>query len=300
MRTEHPGAEGATHRRGAQFFEGVLRHGKAVMGLAALLAAAGALALFALPRDLFPDLALPSVQVLIQSPGRDAAELEVGIGQRVEQALQGVPDVRRVVTTLQPGVVQVVVAFEPGADAFRTRLLVAEKIASVSGEFPEGTSAPLLTSAAGRLQEIQELVLEGPAIDPMKLRDTAVQLVVPRLQSVPGVARIELLGGEERQLQVALIPERMRLMGVGLEQVLTALEGSERDRGAGILELRDKLAFVTYASLAASPEEARRLPVHTAHGLVALGDIAEIREAQGFRLGLARYQGFEVVSMRVI
>jgi cobalt-zinc-cadmium resistance protein CzcA len=300
MRTEHPGAEGATHRRGARFFEGILRHGKAVMGLAALLAAAGALALFALPRDLFPDLALPSVQVLIQSPGRDAAELEVGIGQRVEQALQGVPDVRRVVTTLQPGVVQVVVAFEPGADPFRTRLLVAEKIASVSGEFPEGTSAPLLTSAAGRLQEIQELVLEGPAIDPMKLRDTAVQLVVPRLQSVPGVARIELLGGEERQLQVALIPERMRLLGVGLEQVLTALEGSERDRGAGILELRDKLAFVTYASLAASPEEARRLPVHTAHGLVALGDIAEIREAPGFRLGLARYQGFEVVSMRVI
>jgi cobalt-zinc-cadmium resistance protein CzcA len=214
--------------------------------------------------------------------------------------LQGVPGVHRVVTTLQPGVVQVVVAFEPRADPFRSRLLVAEKIAAVAGEFPPGTSSPLLTSAAGRLQEIQELVLEGPAIDPMKLRDTAVQLVVPRLQSVPGVARIELLGGEDRQLQVALIPERMRLMGVGLEQVLAALEGSERDRGAGILELRDKLAFVTYASLAATPEQARRLPVHTAHGLIALGDIAEVREAPGFRLGLARYQGFEVVSMRVI
>jgi cobalt-zinc-cadmium resistance protein CzcA len=293
-------ADGERHHRGVLFFAGVLRHGKAVMGLSALLGAAGALAFFALPRDLFPDLALPSVQVLIQSPGRDAAELELGIGQRVEQALQGVPDVRRVVTTLQPGVVQVVVAFEPGADPFRTRLLVAEKIAGVAGDFPPGTAAPLLTSAAGRLQEIQELVLEGPAIDPMKLRDTAVQLVVPRLQSVPGVARIELLGGEDRQLQVNLMPERMRLMGVGLEQVLAALAGSERDRGAGILELRDKLAFVTYASLAASPEQARRLPVHTAHGLIALGDIAEVREAPGFRLGLARYQGFEVVSMRVI
>jgi len=270
------------------------------MGFSVLLAIAGLLALLALPRDLFPDLALPSVQVLIQSPGRDAIELETSIGQRVEQALQGVPDVRRVVTTLQPGVVQAVVAFEPGADPFRTRLLVAEKIASVSAEFPPGTAAPLLTSAAGRLQEIQEVVLAGPTIDPMKLRDTAIQVVAPRLQSVPGVARIEILGGEDRQLQVALMPERMRLMGVGLEQVLAALEGSERDRGAGILELRDKLAFVTYASLAGSPAEARRLPVHTAHGLVALGDIAEVREAPGFRQGLARYQGFEVVSMRVV
>jgi cobalt-zinc-cadmium resistance protein CzcA len=193
-----------------------------------------------------------------------------------------------------------VVAFEPGADPFRARLQVGERIASLDPVFPEGTEAPLLTSAAGRLQEVLELVLEGPSIDPMRLRDTAVQLVVPRLQSVPGVARVELLGGEERQLQVAIVPERMRLHGVSLDQVLAALEGSERDRGAGILEVRDKLAFVTYAGLAASPEEARRLPVHTAHGLVALGELAEVREAPGFRMGLARYQGFEVVSLRVV
>src|SRR4029079_19529543 len=119
-----------------------------------------------------------------------------------------------------------VVAFEASADPFRSRLLVAERIASVSAGFPEGTEAPLLTRAARRLQEIQELVLEGPAIDPMKLRDTAVQVVVPSLQSVPGVARVELLGGEERQLQISLVPERMRLHGVSLEQVMAALEGS--------------------------------------------------------------------------
>src|SRR5688572_30992083 len=106
--------------RGSRFFEGVLRHRVLVLGFSLLLATAGAFAWLALPRDLFPDLALPSVQVLIQSPGRDAVELELAIGQRVEQALQGVPGVRRVVTTLQPGVIQVVVAFEAGADPFRT------------------------------------------------------------------------------------------------------------------------------------------------------------------------------------
>ena len=286
--------------RSVRFFEAVLRHGAAVLGVSLLLGAAGLLASGALKRDLFPDLALPSVQVLLQSPGRDADELEIAIAQTTEQAIQGLPDVRRVVSTVQPGIVQVVVAFEPGVDPFRSRLQVAERIASVSGRFPAGTEPALLTSAAGRLQEIQELVLEGPAVDPMELRDTAVQVVVPRLQSVPGVARVELLGGEERQLQVSLVPERMRLHGVSLEQVLTALEGSERDRGAGILEVRDKLAFITYASLAAGPEEARKLPVHTAHGLVALGELAEVREAPGFRMGLARYQGFEVVSMRVV
>jgi cobalt-zinc-cadmium resistance protein CzcA len=283
-----------------RLFEGVLRHSGAVLVASALLAATGLLAALNLKRDLFPDLALPSVQVLIQSPGLDVNELEIAVAQATEQALQGLPEVRRVVSTVQPGVVQVVVAFEPSADPFRSRLQVAERVASVQGSFPEGTEPPVLTSAAGRLQEIQELVLEGPSIDPMRLRDTAVRVVVPRLQSVPGVARVELLGGEERQLQVTIVPERMRLHGVSLDQVLQALEGSERDRSAGILEVRDKLAFVTYAGLAAGPEEVRRLPVHTAHGLVALGELAEIREAPGFRMGLARYQGFEVVSLRVV
>jgi cobalt-zinc-cadmium resistance protein CzcA len=286
--------------RSARFFEGVLARGGTVVALSLLLGAAGLLAMLSLRRDLFPDLALPSVQVLVQSAGRDAVELELAVARPLEQALQGLPGVHRVVTTIQPGVVQLVVAFDTGADPFRSRLQVAEKVAAVAGEFPAGTATPLLTSAAGRLQEIQELVLEGAAVDPMKLRDAAVQIVVPRLQSLPGIARVELLGGEDRQLQVTVVPERMRLMGVGLDQVLAALAGSERDRGAGVLEVRDKLAFVTYGSLAATPEQARRLPVHTAHGLVSLGDIAEVREAPGFRLGLARYEGFEVVSMRVV
>ena len=53
-------------------------------------------------------------------------------------------------------------------------------------------------------------------------------------------------------------------------------------------------------TLAATPEALRRVPVHTAHGLVALGDLAEVRKAPGLRMGLARYQGLEVVSMRVV
>ena len=242
------------------------------------------------------------MQVLIQSPGRDAAELELAVAQPVEQALQGLPDVRRVISTLQPGVVQVVVAFEPDADPFRSRLLVAEKLASVAGSFPEGTEAPLLTSAAGRLQEIQELVLEGPA-------DRSHEAA--RHRGAGGGARgcsrcraspaSSCSAARSASVRSPSSPERMRLPRreprAGARR---AVEGSERDRGAGILEVRDKLAFVTYASLAATPEEARRLPVHTAHGLVALGDLAEIREAPGFRMGLARYQGFEVVSMRVV
>jgi cobalt-zinc-cadmium resistance protein CzcA len=286
--------------RFTRWFERVLGQGGAVIALSLVWGVAGLVTFGTLRRDLFPDLSLPTVQILIQSPGRTAAELETSVALPVEQALGGVAGVRRVTTTLQAGVVQVIVAFESGLDSWRTRQLVGERLAGVVGELPEGTSPPLLTSAAGRLMEIQELVLQGPTIDPMRLKDHAVRVLVPRLQSVPGVARVELLGGEERHLEIAISPERMRLAGVSLDQVIAAVEGSDRDASAGVLEIHDKLWYVTLGTLAATPEALRRVPVHTAHGLVALGDLAEVRMAPGFRMGLARYQGHEAVSMRVV
>jgi len=292
--------EGGHPSRFYRWFAAVLPRRGWVIGLSMLFGVCGALVYGALPRDLFPDLTLPTLQMLIQSPGRSATEIELAVAQPVEQAMLGLPGVRRVTSTLQPGVAQIVVAFEGDTDPWRSRQLVGERLAALVGEFPEGTGAPIVTSAAGRLQEIQELVLEGPAIDPMVLRDHAVQVLVPRLQSVPGVARIEMLGGAERTVEVSLVPERLRLAGASLAQVLEALEGSERDRGAGLLEVRDKIWLVTVATLAEDSERLRRLPVHTAHGLVQLGDLAEVREAPGFRLGLARFGGFEAVSMRVV
>jgi len=295
---DHPGS--ATHRLARRWFEGVLARRGLIFSLAAAWALAGAWMFSALPRDLFPDLALPTVQLLIQSPGRSAAELELAVAQPVEQALSGLPGVRRTTSTTQSGVVQVIVAFESEVDPWRSRQLVAERLAQVAGAFPEGTAAPLLTSVAGRLQEIQELVLDGPTVDPMRLRDHAVGVLVPRLQSVPGVARVEMLGGEARQIQVSVSPEKMRTAGVSLGQVVEALDGSAQDVSAGVLEVRDKQWNVTVASLARRPEQIAALPVHTAHGLVALGDVAEVREQPEFRTGLARFQGFEAVSLRVI
>jgi cobalt-zinc-cadmium resistance protein CzcA len=271
-----------------------------VFGATLLLAFTGVLTFFNLKRDLIPDLSLPSLQLLIQSPGRAASELELTVAQPVEQAVGGLPGVKRVVTTVQAGLVQVVIAFDSGTDPWRSRQLVGERTSAILGSFPPGTLPPLVTSASGRLQEIQELVLTGATAGPVALRDHAVKVLVPRLQAVPGVARVEALGGEARQVQVLLRPDRMRLQGVPLNKAVEALEGSEQDAGAGVLELQDKGWFVTLGSSAATLEELRRLPISTQRGTVYLGEVAEVREGTGFRRGLSVYQGAEAVSLRVV
>lgn len=300
--TEPREPQAAGPPRGAMepFFAAVVARRRAILWLFLLLGIAGATTFASLRRDLFPDLALPTLQLMVQSPGRAPAELEEQVARRIEQALLGVPGVRKVDSTVQAGLTQVVIGFSEEIDTLSARLLVSERIAAILPELPPGTGAPLLTSAAGRLQEMLEIVLEGKTIDPMVLRDVAERQVVPRLQALPGVARIEVLGGQERQLQIAVSAERMRLAGVSLRQILEALEGSESDTTAGQLEMGDKLFYLTLARQAAGPEEVRRLPVHTAHGLVALGDLAEVREAPEPRSGLARFEGFEAISLRVV
>ncbi len=264
-----------------------------VFALALLWGAAGIASFASLKRDLFPDLTLPSLNLLIQSPGRAATELELTVAQPVEQAIGGLPGVKRVVSTVQAEVVQVVVAFEGDTDPWRARQLVAERLAGIVGNFPEGTRSPLVSSAAGRLQEIMEIVLEGPTTDPMKLRDHTEKVLIPRLQAVPGVARVERLGGEERQLQIIVQPERMRLQGVNLGQIFEALEGSHQDSAAGVMEIQDKGWFITVATLASQPEAVKKLRLKTPRGTILLGEVAEVREGAAFRRGLARHQGHE-------
>ena len=289
-----------THRLLTRWFAWLLPKRGLVFGATLLLAFTGALTFFNLKRDLIPDLSLPSLQLLIQNPGRAASELELSVAQPVEQALGGLPGVRRVVSTAQPGLVQVVIAFEGGTDPWRSRQQVGERLGAIASSFPPGTLPPLVTSAAGRLQEIQELVLMGPAVGPVALRDYAVKVIQPRLQAVPGVARVEALGGESRQLQIRVKPEQMRLLGVSLTQVMDALEGTDQDMGGGGLELQDKGWFVTLGSGAPNLEMLRQLPLSTHKGTVALGQVAEIAEGAGFRRGLAEYKGAEAVSLRVV
>jgi len=141
-----------THRLLTRWFAWLLPKRGLVFGATLLLAFTGALTFFNLKRDLIPDLSLPSLQLLIQNPGRAASELELSIAQPVEQALGGLPGVRRVVSTAQPGLVQVVIAFEGGTDPWRSRQQVGERLSAIAGSFPPGTLPPLVTSAAGRLQ----------------------------------------------------------------------------------------------------------------------------------------------------
>src|ERR1043166_7892536 len=264
--------------------------------------ALGAVWLTDLRRDVFPDLAAPVFNVIVQNPAMGAEELETGIAIPMEVALAGLPNVRRIRSTSPLGVSQVTVELEGNADYYRSRQLVAERVAQVTPQLPLGTDAPLISSLTGRLNEVFALTLEAePGVaDLMTLRDLAEFEVRNRLLAVPGVAAVERLGGYLRQFQVQLDPDRMSARGVTLDEILHAVEGANVNVAGGFYVQGSMEWTVRGVARAESPDDLRGTVVAIRGTTpVLLGDVADVREAPAVRRGIAHRLAGEVVSCRV-
>jgi cobalt-zinc-cadmium resistance protein CzcA len=271
--------------------------------LVAAGSALGAVWLQDLRRDVFPDLSIPVFNVIVQNPAMGAEELETAAAIPIETAFAGLPEVRRVRSTTQMGVSQITVEFEPDADYFLSRQLVAERVGQVAPQLPPGTEAPLLSSLTGRLNEIFEFTLEAEpgAADLMTLRDYAEFEVRNRLLAVPGVAAVERLGGYLRQFQVQLDPDRMSARNVTLDEVLHAAEGANLNAAGGFIAQGSTEWTVRAIGRAESVEDLRSTVVAVRGAVpVLLGDVAEVREAPAVRRGVAHRLRGEVVSCRVV
>jgi cobalt-zinc-cadmium resistance protein CzcA len=284
-----------------------VRGAAAQPGLAAVLALAGAvlgaLGLRDLPRDVFPDLAIPVFTVIAQNTTMAPEELEAAVAIPLEAALAGLPAIRRVRSASQPGVVQVTAEFEADADYFRSRQLVAERVSQVAPSLPAGTEPPLVSSLTGRLNEIFEVTLEAEAdaIDLMTLRDLAEFEVTNRLLAVPGVAAVDRLGGYLRQFQVQLDPDRMAARGVTLDEVLHAAEGASVDAAGGVVVQGATEWLVRGVGRVRTPAELRETVVAVRGATpVLLGDVADVRSAPAVRRGIAHRLAGEVVACRIV
>jgi heavy metal efflux system protein len=276
--------------------------GNATLVVVCLLMALGAglVAYRQLSTDVFPDLTVPVFNVITQNAAMAPEELELSVTLPLESSLNGLPGVRRIRSVTQQGVSQVTVEFDSDVDYWRARQLVTERLAQVLPQLPEGTRPPLLSSLTNRLNEVYEFLVEGD-LDPMQLRDLAEFDLRFRILAVPGVASVERLGGLLRQYQVQLDPNRMRALGISLDQVLDAVRGSNENAPGGVVSTGETEFTVRSLGRISSPEDLRRSVITARKGTpVTIGDVAVVVEGGAVRRGLARANGREVVSSRVI
>ena len=185
--------------------------------------------------DVFPDLNAPTVVVMTEAQGMAPEEVERLVTFPVETALNGATDVRRVRSSSTTGFSVVWVEFDWRTDIYLARQIVSEKLSVVKDALPSNVGNPTLGPQSSIMGEVMIIGLTADTTSMRELRTIADWIIRPRLLSTGGVAQVTVLGGEIKEYQILLHPEKMRHYGVQLDEVLSTVRGMNQNASGGVL-----------------------------------------------------------------
>lgn len=206
-----------------------------VLTLAGALLVWGGWTAARMPVDVFPDLTAPTVTVMTEAPGMAPQEVEAQVTFPIESALNGASGVRRVRSSTAVGISVVWTEFEWGTDIYAARQVVAEKLQLAAQSLPPEAERPVMTPISSVMGEVMFLALTSDRHTPMELRTEADWTLRRRLLSVPGVAQVTPIGGEEKQYQALLDPALLAARGVSVAEAAAALAAGNRNSSAGFI-----------------------------------------------------------------
>lgn len=251
--------------------------------------------------DIFPDLNAPTVVVMTEAPGMAPEEVEKMVTYPIETSVNGSTGVRRVRSTSTTGFSAVWVEFDWGTDIYRARQIVSERMAGLAETLPPGVGSPTLGPQSSILGEIMIIGLTADSTSLMELNTIADKTIRPRLLALGGVSQVSILGGDVREFQIQLIPEKMRAMNVSIDEVADAVEQMNQNAAGSIAYDFGNEYIVKGDINTSSVEEIGRSVVRSdENGIVTLDDIANVTIAGAHpRLGVGSVKAQPAVLITV-
>ena len=272
-----------------------------VLIVTALAFIGGLLALMRMEIDIFPDLNAPTVVVMTEAPGLAPEEVEKVVSYPIETAVNGSTGVRRVRSTSTTGFSVVWVEFDWGTDIYTARQIVSERLDAAAESLPEGVDKPVMGPQSSILGEIMIIGLRSDSTSLLELRRLAETAIRPRLLALGGVSQVSVIGGDAPEYQIKINPDKMRLFGVSLDEVLAATDGFNSNAGGGVLYQYGN-EYIVKADINTSDCEAMAQAVvrSDAGGTVTLGDIASVELGGRLpRIGVASVEAEPAVIITV-
>lgn len=272
-----------------------------VLILSVLLLISGIVVLFKTEIDIFPDLNAPTVVVMTEAPGLAPEEVEKLVTFPVETSVNGATGVRRVRSSSATGFSVVAVEFDWGTDIYTARQIVSEKLSTVAETLPPNVKAPVLGPQSSILGEIMIIGLTSDTTSMLDLRTMADRVIRPRLLSLGGVSQVAVIGGDVREYQIHVSPQKMKHYGITLQEILDATEGINANAAGGVLYEYGNEYLVKGDVNTSSLEDIGLSVIRSdENGTVLLRDVAEITIGdKSPRLGLASEKGKPAVLVTV-
>ena len=270
-----------------------LRFRGVVVALACVLLGYGLYVTSHAKLDVFPDFVQPQVVIQTEAPGLSPEQVEALVTRPVETAVNGLGKMEAMRSESIQGLSIVTAVFEEGTDIFLARQQLAEKIAETAGQLPLGVKAPKMTPLTSATMDVLKIGLSSEKLSPMDLRTFADWTLKPRLLAVPGVAKCSSFGGEVRQLQIQVEPEKLRAYDLALTDVLNAARVSTGVSGAGFIETKNQRVALQTEGQALTAQALGKIVLlaGTNGTVVRLQDVARVVEGAEPKFGDTLVQG---------
>ena len=248
--------------------------------------------------DVFPEFVQPQATVQTEAPGLAPEQVEALVTRPVENALNGAGDLDSIRSESIQGLSVVTAVFKDGTDIFRARQMMTERLAQLGSDLPAGAAAPKMEPLTSSTMDLLKFGLTSDKISPMALRTFADWTIRPRLLSVPGVAAVKVFGGEVRQLQIQLKPDRLLALGVSVQDVTSTAAAATGVRGAGFVETPAQRIVLQTEGQSLTAEQLGEVVIsqHDGHS-IRLKDVADVILGGEIKFGDALINGEPGVLM---
>ncbi len=269
-----------------------LRYARTVAILALLLVGYGIYVTSNSEFDVFPDFVPPQVVVQTESPGFSAEEVELLVTKPLENNLNGSLGLENIRSESIQGLSIITLVFKEGVSLINARQLLSERLTAVAPQLPLGVKPPKMTPLTSATMDLLKIGLVAPEMKLRELRDFADWTMKPRLLAVPGVAKVSAFGGEVRQLQIQVRPDRLQSLALSITDVATAARLGSGVRAAGFIETANQRIILESQGQSLTPELLGEVIVgQFTNQPVRLADVAYITEAAEPKYGECIIQG---------
>ena len=269
-----------------------------IVGLTTLaIAVLGLFSMGALKQELMPSMQAPMAYVSAQSPGLAPEEMSHAVTEPAEQALRAIPGVTSVTSTTMSGSAELMVEWPMSVDDDETMRAIRSATDGLKAALPAGAEFQVYS---GGTDDMPAMVLSaGSSGDHAAFADALQSTVVPAIQGVQGVQRVELAGREEQQVRISLRPADVQKLKVDAAALAPALEAHGAAVPAGQADSEKGPLSVTVGSGLASVEDIANLPIQTADGAVLVADFADVTAETVPAETISRVNGKPALTLQV-
>lgn len=263
-----------------------------------------------LPVEQMPDVSPSNVSVNIEYPGASPEAIENDVVKPIENVVNTVDGVKRIYSTMREGNAFLNIEFRLSTNVAVATQEVRDKIAQIRSGFPREVKDPQVSRANfdSNQQPLIELAIYSDTRSLREVSTMVSQIVVKRLQNAPGVGNVSTSGDVVRQVQIFLKPELMKSYGIGVDEVMQAIQDANRDLPAGSIVAGDREQLVRVEGRIKNPQDFGRIivalrsgPVYLQQGGVPihLDQIADVVDGEAEETSLSRVDGRPAVGIEI-